>query len=86
LLEGHKATTYPTAKAELKCFGVVVEEKPFIVNGKVATAAGCLAAQYLVGWVIERFAGPDMRQLVLSSVQPVGEGLAFNSQALDRFC
>jgi transcriptional regulator GlxA family with amidase domain len=84
LLDGNQATTYPTAKALLETFGVEVVEKAFVVNGNVATAAGCLAAQYLTGWVIERLAGLETRQLVLSSIQPVGEGLSFDNLNLDK--
>lgn len=77
LLEGNPATTYPTAKELLEGFGVEVVERPFVAEGNVATAAGCLAVQYLVGWVIERAVGPEARADVLRSVQPVGEGLSF---------
>lgn len=83
LLKGREATTYPTAKAALEAFGVTVVEKPFVAEGNVATAAGCLAAQYLAGWVIERHAGPAIRQAVLKSIQPVGEGLSFSSADLE---
>jgi transcriptional regulator GlxA family with amidase domain len=78
LLEGKPATTYPTTKAALENFGVEVVEKPFVANGNVATAGGCLAQQYLIGWVIENLAGEDWRELVLKSIQPVGEGLFFD--------
>ncbi len=78
LLEGKTATTYPTSKTALESFGVEVVEKPFISNGNIATAGGCLALQYLCGWTIENLAGRDWRELVLKSVQPVGEGLFFN--------
>lgn len=77
LLNGKTATTYPTAKGMLEGFGVKVVERPFVAEGNVATAAGCLAVQYLVGWVIERTVGPEARADVLRSVQPVGEGLSF---------
>jgi transcriptional regulator GlxA family with amidase domain len=77
LLKDKKATTYPTVKRELESFGVEVVEKPFVQEGSVATAAGCLAAQYLVGWVIETLAGQSEREKVLSYIQPVGEGLFF---------
>jgi hypothetical protein len=56
---------------------VEVVERPFVSEGNIATAAGCLAVQYLVGWVIERAVGPEARADVLLSVQPVGEGLSF---------
>jgi Transcriptional regulator containing an amidase domain and an AraC-type DNA-binding HTH domain len=77
LLRNKTATTYPTSKAVLESFGVEVVEKPFVAHGRVATAGGCLAQQYLVGWVIENLAGKDWRELVLKSIQPVGEGLFF---------
>jgi transcriptional regulator GlxA family with amidase domain len=77
LLDGKTATTYPTTKALLESFGVVVEEKPFVCHGNVATSGGCLAAQYLVGWVIENKADAGWKELVLKSIKPVGEGLSF---------
>lgn len=81
LLEGKKATTYPTAKKQLESFGIEVIEKPFVQEGNIATAAGCLSAQYLVGWVIETLAGKEHREKVLSYIQPVGEGLFFEKEA-----
>ena len=78
LLEGKTATIYPTAKNALENFGVEVIEKPFVAHGRIATAGGCLAQQYLIGWVIENLAGADWKNLVLKSIQPVGEGLFFS--------
>ncbi len=77
LLEGKRATTHPTAVQTLSEMGVTVVEEPFVREGNVATAAGCLAAPYLVGWVVEELLGREARDLVLKSVQPVGEGLGF---------
>ncbi|HLJ47322.1 MAG TPA: DJ-1/PfpI family protein [Bryobacteraceae bacterium] len=78
LLEGKSATTYPTAKQLLESMGVRVVEKPFVREGNIATAAGCLAAQYLAGWVIEEKFGLAKREEVLRSIMPVGEGLFFD--------
>nr|AIA13464.1 Putative amidotransferase [uncultured bacterium] len=78
LLEGKTATTYPTSKTALEGFGIEVVEKPFIAHGKIATAGGCLAQQYLIGWIIENLADKDWRDLVLKAIQPVGEGLFFD--------
>lgn len=78
LLDGKTATTYPTSKAALESFGITVEEKPFVQHGNIATSGGCLAAQYLVGWVIESKASAQWKELVLKSIQPVGEGLSFS--------
>lgn len=78
LLEGKTATTYPTSKAALEGFGVSVVEEPFVRHGNIATAGGCLAGQYLAGWVIETKADAEWKRLVLKSIQPVGEGMRFS--------
>jgi len=78
LLAGKTATTYPTTKQLLEGFGITVEEKPFIAHGNIATSGGCLAAQYVAGWVIEKKADKEWKDLVLKSIQPVGEGLKFS--------
>lgn len=81
LLEGKTATTYPTSKAVLESFGVEVVEKPFVAHGKIATAGGCLAQQYLIGWIVENLADKSWRDLILKAIQPVGEGLFFKDAA-----
>ena len=77
LLKGKTATTYPTTKTALEGLGVEVIEKPFVAHGNIATAGGCLAQQYLVGWVIEKLADTEWKNVVIRSIQPVGEGLFF---------
>ena len=79
-LDGKTATTYPTSKAVLESFGVEVVEKPFVAHGKIATAGGCLAQQYLIGWVIENLVDKDWADLVIKAIQPVGEGLFFDDE------
>lgn len=81
LLRGKRATTYPTAKAALEGYGVEVVEQGFVVENEIATAAGCLAAQSLCGWIIESLADRRERDRVLASVQPVGQGLFFEDGA-----
>ena len=81
LLQGRRATTYPTARDLLEGFGVEVVEQGFVAEGRVATAAGCLAAQDLCGWIIETLADRRERDRVLASVQPVGQGLFFEGGA-----
>jgi transcriptional regulator GlxA family with amidase domain len=78
LLDGKTATTYPTSKPALENMGVEVVEKPFISHGNVATAGGCLAQQYLIGWVVEKLAGQDWSKLIVKAIQSVGEGLSFD--------
>ena len=77
LLTGLTATTYPTAWRELEAFGAKAVQEPFVAHGRIATAAGCLAAQDLAGWVIETLTDRRTRELALRSVQPVGRGLSF---------
>jgi transcriptional regulator GlxA family with amidase domain len=75
LLEGLTATTYPTAIEEMKAYGIEIVEKSLVTHNNIATAAGCLAAVELVGYVIEKLLGADVREDVIASVQPVGKGL-----------
>ena len=37
-------------------------------EGRIATAAQCLAGQYLAGWVIENLAGIEQKDKALKSV------------------
>jgi transcriptional regulator GlxA family with amidase domain len=75
LLDGLTATTYPTAIAQLQSYGVEVVEKPLVVHNNIATAAGCLAAIQLVSWIIDKSLGREIREEVIASIQPVGQGL-----------
>jgi transcriptional regulator GlxA family with amidase domain len=70
LLRGKKATTYPAAdlKAMLEEMGVEVVWESFVREGNIATAAQCLAGQYLAGWVIEALAGVEQKEKALRSV------------------
>jgi len=77
LLDGKTATTYPTSKPLLESLGVQVIEEPFVAHGNVATAGGCLAQQYLIGWIVENLADKEWRELIIKAIQPVGEGLFF---------
>ncbi|MFI4929986.1 MAG: AraC family transcriptional regulator [Burkholderiales bacterium] len=53
--------------------GVKVLNQPFHATGNVATAGGCLAAQYLAAWIIARTAGLSDAKSALQYVAPVGE-------------
>lgn len=73
LLNGKKATTHPRAKSELQALGIDVVDLPFVCNGNIATAGGCLAAQYLVGWVINNVYGAKKKNEMLGEIFPVGQ-------------
>ncbi|MDJ1485071.1 DJ-1/PfpI family protein [Cytophagaceae bacterium YF14B1] len=73
LLNGLTATTYPSVQHILESMGITVVEEPLVVHGNIATAAGCLAALDLVGWMVEKTVGTETKDRVLASVQPVGK-------------
>jgi transcriptional regulator GlxA family with amidase domain len=75
ILDGLTATTYPTAIEALESYGVEVEEKPLVIHGNVATAAGCLAALDLIDFILTKLFGGDVSEDVLASIKPVGKGL-----------
>src|SRR5258706_4592109 len=54
LLSGKRATTCPTAKEELRAFGVEVVDEPFVREGNIATAPAWLAGLDLGGWAVRR--------------------------------
>ncbi|MGC4104400.1 DJ-1/PfpI family protein [Ferruginibacter sp.] len=74
-LQGLSATTYPTAFEKLRYYGVeVIEDKHLVTEGNIATAAGCLAAVDLVGWAIEKMYYSKLKEDIIASVLPVGQG------------
>lgn len=74
-LKGLSATTYPTVFELLRSYGVdVLEDKHLVTHGNIGTAAGCLAAVDLIGWAIEKLYDEKIREDVIASVLPVGQG------------
>ncbi len=74
-LKGLSATTYPTAYEALKNYGIdVIKNKHLVTHGNIGTAAGCLAAVDLVGWAIEKLYNSKIREEVIASILPVGQG------------
>jgi len=62
--------------------GVKVLDAPFVAHGNIATAGGCLASQYLAGWVIARLASVSDAEDVLHYVAPVGQKAMYAERAL----
>ena len=62
--------------------GIRVLEQPFFANGNVATAGGCLAAQYLAAWLIARVEGIEAARSALHYVAPVGEKDVYMARAI----
>ncbi len=74
-LKGLSATTYPTVFELLRSYGVdVIEDKHLVTHGNIGTAAGCLAAVDLIGWAIEKLYNEKLREDVIASVLPIGQG------------
>lgn len=74
-LKGLKATTYPTVFELLRSYEVeVLEDTHLVIQGNIATAAGCLAAVDLVGWAIEQLYDNPIKEAVIASVLPIGQG------------
>jgi transcriptional regulator GlxA family with amidase domain len=84
LLDNVPACTDLTTKPWVLAAGVEVLDQPFYANGNVATAGGCLAAQYLAAWMIARLDGLDSAARAMHYVAPVGEKDDYVSRALDN--
>lgn len=73
LLGSMPASTDPVTRPYLEACDVHVLDAPFHAEGPVATAGGCLASQYLAGWVILRTLGEQAVRDTFAYVAPVGE-------------
>ncbi|MFZ4720684.1 MAG: DJ-1/PfpI family protein [Ilumatobacteraceae bacterium] len=62
--------------------GADVVDEPFHARGNVATAGGCLSAQYLAAWIIARLAGLEAARDALFYIAPVGEKDEYVDRAL----
>lgn len=82
LLQGVTACTDLTTKPWVQEAGVSVLDQPFFARGNVATAGGCLAAQYLATWVIARTEGVEAAAQAMHYVAPVGEKDEYVARAL----
>ena len=73
LLGGVPACTDLITKPWVEEAGVCVLNQPFVAQGNVATAGGCLASHYLAAWMIARLEGVEAAKSALNYVVPVGE-------------
>jgi transcriptional regulator GlxA family with amidase domain len=71
LLNGTKATTYPTAFTELESLGAIPVKASFVEDKGVATASRCLSGDRLALWMIERLAGKSVADQVFETVRPL---------------
>ncbi len=73
LLGTTPACTDLTTRPWVEEAGVAVLDQPFVANGNVATAGGCMASPYLAAWVIARLMGMEAATSAMHYVAPVGE-------------
>lgn len=67
------ACTDLTTKPWVVEAGVNVIEAPLVAHGRVATAGGCMASQYLAAWMIASMATMKDAEEAIFYVAPVGE-------------
>jgi transcriptional regulator GlxA family with amidase domain len=82
LLDGIPACTDLTTKPWVQEAGVEVLDQPFHAKGRVATAGGCLASQYLAAWLIANLVDVDAARSALHYVAPVGEKDEYVTRAI----
>lgn len=82
LLANLPACTDNVTKPWLQEAGVQVINHPFYARGNIATAGGCLAAQYLSAWIIARSEGLQAAREALQYCAPVAEKEAYVERAI----
>jgi transcriptional regulator GlxA family with amidase domain len=82
LLAGVAACTDLTTKPWVQEAGVEVLNQPFFANGRIATAGGCFASQYLAAWLIANLVDADAAREALHYVAPVGEKDEYVARAM----
>ena len=83
LLKDLPACTDVRTRPALAAAGVSVLDGAFHAEGNIATAGGCLSAQYLATWIIWRLAGKQEAIDALSYVAPVGEQEEYVTRAVE---
>ncbi|MBA3593062.1 MAG: DJ-1/PfpI family protein [Polaromonas sp.] len=78
------ACTDTTSKPWVQAAGVKILNQAFFANGNLATAGGCLSAQYISGWMIARLKGIAQATEVLHYFAPVGEKEDYVARALSH--
>ena len=78
------ACTDNTSKPWVQAAGVRVVNQAFVTHGNIATAGGCLAAQYISAWLIARLKGEAEAREVMHYFAPVGEKEAYVERAMQH--
>lgn len=67
------ACTDTTSKPWVQAAGVNIVNQAFHASGNIATAGGCLSAQYVSAWLLARLKGTEAAREALHYFAPVGE-------------
>lgn len=78
------ACTDSTSKPWVQAAGVNILNQAFYARGNLATAGGCLSAQYISAWMIARLKGVAEAREVLHYFAPVGEKDEYVARALSH--
>jgi transcriptional regulator GlxA family with amidase domain len=82
LLGKAPACTDLSSKPWVQAAGISILNQAFYADGNIATAGGCLSAQYISAWMIARFRGLEKAQEVMHYFAPVGEKETYVERAL----
>jgi transcriptional regulator GlxA family with amidase domain len=78
------ACTDSTSKPWVQAAGVNILNQAFFASGNLATAGGCLSAQYVSAWLIARLKGTLEAREVLHYFAPVGEKEEYVTRAMSH--
>lgn len=78
------ACTDSTSKPWVQAAGVKILNQAFFAHGNLATAGGCLSAQYISAWMIARLKGIAEATEALHYFSPVGEKDEYVARALSH--
>ena len=84
LLQGISACTDLTSKPWVIESGVNILNQAFFAKGNIATAGGCLSAQYLSAWIISKLKDLETAREVLHYFAPVGEKEEYIARAMQH--
>ncbi len=82
LIGNMPACTDLSSKPWVQAAGASIVNQAFFANGNLATAGGCMSAQYISAWILGRLKGIEIAKEVLHYFAPVGEKEAYVTRAL----
>jgi len=77
LLDGLPVCTDNKTRRWIEDLRLTVTGQTLSVSGNIATAGGCLSAQYLAAWLLLRLSGDTEARRALAYVAPVGDSEAY---------